>query len=308
MTRTECLKLMKAPGDKRGDACYGVMQIIITNCCDLGTCANCTQFCPYACRRYFMSLDNVRDAIDSVAEYPGVIGIMGGNPCIHPHFDAISEHLARVIPDKARRGLWTNNFNGHGDRIANTYGYFNLNAHGNKLWAAEMNDAVPAAKVWGMDTPSMHAPVAVSMRDMALTKSRRHDLIATCDINQRWSPAITEIKGYARGYFCEIAAAMAHVLNHPPETGVEIVPNWWRRPMENFAHQVDTYCHDCGAPLRLKPVPDSTQAETVSDTWLGTLAANNYPRADRAVLIDQIPADRVAEMTDYQQLRKHQCK
>lgn len=304
MTRAECLRRMKAPGDKRGDACYGVMQIVITNRCDLGACANCTQLIPHQDRRIDMSLDNARRAIDSVADYPGVVGIFGGNPALHPQFRAISEHLAAAIPDRARRGLWANNLAGHGDVVRRVYGYFNLNVHGNNNWAAEMHDALPGVKVWGeptatSDGSSVHGPVAVALSDVLPRAAERWAAIAQCDVNQRWSPAVAQlVDGELCGFFCEVAAAWASLVGCAEAVRVPVEAGWWRAPMAAWAGQVDAYCHTCGVPLRLAGRPDHDQVDDVSDYWRARLAP--------ARCVDARLEDRARELTDYMGLREGQ--
>jgi len=264
MRKPEMLEKMKGPGDSRG-ANFGVCQIAITSTCDNGKCSNCTQLMPYR-GNGFMSLENVKAAIRSVSDYPGVVGIFGGNPCLHPEFVEICKYLQpkNGIPYE-RRGLWTNNLNGHGKIIRNTFGYHNFNCHCDEQAGNEMGRMVPKAKIWGRNG-SDHGAVLVSMQDAGLQRGKRNELISQCDVNQRWSPVIMEIKGKLQGFFCEIAGAFAHARGDT-DTGVDIEPGWWRRPMEDVEHQVDRYCHDCGVPMRLAGGYDYEETDTVSEGY-----------------------------------------
>jgi hypothetical protein len=68
------------------------------------------------------------------------------------------------------------------------------------------------------------------------------------------------VRGELRGFFCEIAGAMAMLhQDNPdwcssgapmPDVGVPILPGWWNRGMEAFDAQVRTCCHACGIPMR----------------------------------------------------------
>ncbi|HBH49730.1 MAG TPA: hypothetical protein DDX98_13885, partial [Bacteroidales bacterium] len=254
MNIEEALYKMKAPNERRGPN-FGVMQILITTRCDLGNCSNCTQMIPYR-KKQDMCLRNFEKALKSVRNYPGIIGIMGGNPCLHKKFREISKIFSNIIPDKKRRGLWTNNINGHGELIQEIYGYFNFNVHGNHKHAKEIIKHIPDARVWGLNVPSLHGGVLVDMSDVVKREEDRWKLIAECDINQKWSPAMAEIDGQLVGYLCEVMAAMEQVRFNTSRKNcgflVEKEPNWWKHPMKKYKKQVETFCHHCGVPMRIK--------------------------------------------------------
>jgi len=305
MNREQCLASMKAPGDERGTACYGVVQIAITSRCDLGTCSNCTQMIAYR-KSEDMTRENARLAMESLAGYPGVVGIFGGNPCLHPDFAEISLDLAEVVEDQGKRGLWTNNINGHGAVINSVYGYYNINCHGNPAWTAEARRDVPCATVWGASDGansangghSIHGGVMVAMEDLEPDESARYDMIADCDVNQRWSPAIVQINGRLVAYFCEVAASFAAIKRQGWRQGMPVAPGWWREPMESFGKQVDTYCHRCGVPFRLRGHQDDAATDDVSETWAPSAEARK-----RDHVIHHEIGGRATELTDYQKLR-----
>ena len=68
------------------------------------------------------------------------------------------------------------------------------------------------------------------------------------------------IRGELRGFFCEVAGAMASLHADNPDwagsgqqmadIGVKIERGWWRKPMAAFERQVNTCCHHCAVPLR----------------------------------------------------------
>jgi hypothetical protein len=295
MTKDEMLAKMKAPGDMRGTGCYGVIQILVTTRCDGGQCSNCTQMIPHR-KKADMSLVNVAAALESVRDYPGIVGIMGGNPCLHPQFPEICRLTAEILPDMSRRGIWANRLNGHGSAVSRTFGYFNFNVHGSRAAADEMRRDVPRARVWGETDPSMHGGVMLDMSDIVPDESARRELIAGCDINQRWSPAVCEIDGQAVAFFCEVAAAWSAVTGD--NCGMPVAPGWWRRPMAAFAEQAETCCHHCGVPLRLAGRADSEKTDDVSKST----AAMFGRRSRKAVLHSGIDAQS-RELTDYQKLR-----
>ena len=62
-----------------------LIQIEITNSCFL-ECPNCTRFIGHNEKPFFMDLQMVEKAIDSLEGFPGSIGIMGGEATLHPKF------------------------------------------------------------------------------------------------------------------------------------------------------------------------------------------------------------------------------
>lgn len=64
-----------------------IVQIDVTNICDK-SCANCTRFCGHyrPDKLYFMELEDYEKAVISLKEFPGIIGMIGGEPTLHPKF------------------------------------------------------------------------------------------------------------------------------------------------------------------------------------------------------------------------------
>lgn len=75
-----------------------LVQIEITNACHLH-CANCTRFVGHHRKSFFMDLDTVVKAIESLEGYRGHIGLMGGEPTLHPQFVDICKIYQEMIPD-----------------------------------------------------------------------------------------------------------------------------------------------------------------------------------------------------------------
>src|SRR5262245_58303454 len=99
MTEHEALSKMKSPRDKRATIWRGgVLQICVTRACDL-SCTHCTQGSNLLSRFSFMTPDQFETACRSLAgdqahqirPYWGVVGMFGGNPCVHPEFETLCE-------------------------------------------------------------------------------------------------------------------------------------------------------------------------------------------------------------------------
>lgn len=231
------------------------MQIWITRACDKA-CFGCTQGSNLAGKPGVMTPDQFEEAVKSLVDYFGVIGIFGGNPCISKHFPEICEILAAHIP-RGRRGLWSNNLNGHGELCRRTFNpdVSNLNVHLDRRAAAETRRDWPEATVLGEHQDSRHSPPWVAMQDVIADEAERWRLISKCSINQSWSALVGVFRGELRGWFCEIAGSQSMVHQHEPDypdTGHKIEPGWWRKPMAAFAGQVRYHCHACGIPMNAK--------------------------------------------------------
>ena len=243
--------------DERRHGIYrgGIIQIHVTRACDR-SCNNCTQGSNLKGPVHHMSLDMFRIAVDSLKDYFGVVGIFGGNPCIHPQFPELCTELRRTIP-WVQRGLWSNHPKGKGRHCAITFNpaYSNLNVHQSQEAWDEFHRDWPECRPYlkGLDSDSRHSPPFVAMKDVVPDEQKRWELIANCDINKNWSALIGEFRGELRGYFCEIAAAQAMLHQDEPDypdTGVPIVPGWWKQGQDAFDKQIRKHCHECGVPLR----------------------------------------------------------
>ena len=78
-----------------------IIQIEVTNACWL-KCSNCTRHVGHHKNPFFMELDYIEKAIDSLEGFEGNIGIMGGEPTLHPKFDEICKLVQKKIPRRKR--------------------------------------------------------------------------------------------------------------------------------------------------------------------------------------------------------------
>lgn len=248
---------MKSPRDRRPVWRGGVLQIWVTRACDLA-CTSCTQGSHLAGKPGMMTPEQFFNACESLmkpTKYFGVVGMFGGNPCVHPQFDQLCGIMKELIPFE-QRGLWSNNLNGHGAVCRKTFNpdVSNLNVHQNKEAYDEMLRDWPLCMPKGLHEDSRHSPPFVAMQDMEdMTDDERWALIGDCDVNQRWSALIGVFRGNLRAWFCELAGSQAMLHeNEPdyPDTGKVVEPGWWNNPIEAFEAQIRYHCFACGHPLR----------------------------------------------------------
>ncbi len=231
------------------------IQIEITNACVL-SCSNCTRLCGHHPNPFFMTLEEFDRAVDSLLTFPRMIGVMGGEPLIHPEFDEICRRLHAKIPPE-RCGLWTtfpNGFERHADVIVETFGNILLNDHTRE--------------------DVFHGPILVTarehMREVDIFYAAHH-----CSYQNCWSASITP-----RGaYFCEVAAALDTVLE--TEQAWDVEPGWWMRSPFHFASQIEAFCTNCGGAMRCKARQDTEEKDDISPAWKMRLEQYGSPKMQK---------------------------
>ena len=233
-----------------------------------------------------MDFETFKKAVDSLKGFRGIVGIMGGEPTIHPEFERFiayyrentgydddSSGLLKPSADYMRhvlangwhvdytnhRGLWTSvtpRYYKHFELIQDTFGYQLLNDHSN---------------------PSMHQTHMVTRRELGIADDEWIKLRDRCWVQNLWSASITP-KG---AFFCEIAAAMDATLNGPG--GWPIEPGWWQRKPEDFKEQLE-WCEMCSACLPMPSRNANDETDDVSPVWAKKLAEINSPKLRKGLV------------------------
>jgi hypothetical protein len=229
------------------------VQIDVTSRC-VRKCSNCTRMCGLR-ETESMTPEEFRTAVRSVADFPAesppaaycrepkCIGMIGGDPLLHPQFEELCSIFMEEVPLREHRGLWT------GIRVPSkyesivdeTFGYRNTNYH------------KPAC---------MHQPILAASAELIPDDAEREKWISECWVNHYWSPIITR----QGAYFCEVAATISELYGLDLAKPVE--PGWWRRPMEYFQDQADACCRRCGCAI---PLPVRRDDEETDDITPGNL-------------------------------------
>lgn len=291
MTEQEMLDRMVAPAGYRPSKPYrgGVIQILVTSNCNL-SCYNCTQASNLRRPVSAMPPEIFEQAVKSLQGYWGVYGLFGGNPTVSKYFKEYCEILRKLVPYN-QRGIWCNDpltlENAQEMRRTFDPSISNLNCHLDQKAHDLFKAGWPESNVVGLTTDSRHSPPWVAIKDVMNSEEAR-ELIASCDVNWRWSASLGMFRGQLRAWFCEIAMAQSILHqydtkwiddalhpDHPeaepeytyPDTGVRInadgscqydengetvhsrIP-WWQLGMSTFKNQVRKHCFSCGVPLR----------------------------------------------------------
>lgn len=256
-----------------------VIQIEITNACS-HRCANCSRFCGHHKAPFFTDFETFKKAVDSMKGFSGVVGIMGGEPTLHPEFEKFvtyyKEHfghdnISKVykgpakdflgyvcnnlfhIKNNNQRGLWSSmglQYYKHFELIQDTFGYQVLNDHSH---------------------PSSHETLMVTRSELQIPDEKWEKLRNNCWVQNLWSASITP-KG---AFFCEIAAAMDMLLDGPG--GWEIEPGWWKRRPNEFADQLH-WCELCSAPLAMPKRDANKEIDDASPKWCNILNEIQSPK------------------------------
>jgi len=210
-----------------------IIQIDITNVCYY-SCSNCTRFVGHQRKPFFMDYNTFKKAVGSLCDYPGIVGIIGGEPTLHPQFDEFMQYYVEKIMERKRRNLWTSLGKGyykHFETIKDTFSCEFINDH--------MSDVV-------------HQPILVASDEVYEDKNKMWELIENCWVQNKWSATITP-KG---AFFCEVAAALDMLLDGPGGWAVE--SGWWKMDVEEYTKQKEWACKKCGAaiPLRCRNADD----------------------------------------------------
>ena len=248
----------------------------VTNVCNRA-CSNCTRLVGHA-PTFCMSVEQFAEAMEAVKDFPEesppskaanikLIGIIGGEPLLHPRFQDLLHVMAEKIPNRAHRGLWTGlnwQKTKHAEIIRETFveQYIHNNRHDLQR--------------------SRHSPILVASSDAIADPVERAAVIDDCWLQRQWCGTITP-KGF---FFCEVAGALDWVFGGPG--GLPVTPGCWRRPLSDYQKQIDRWCQRCGMALNLKGRYASEERDDVSESNLKLL--RDSPRVCAGRYVRYVPA------------------
>lgn len=278
---------MKSPKDMK------VIQIDITNACP-HRCSNCTRFCGHHEKSFFMDFETFKRAVDSMEGFVGIVGMMGGEPTLHPEFERFARYLDSRMPARYKRK--SNYMRQAQKRFMRTldvqeiedtftyrgeYGEKKSVMYGAGLWSAmgagykrhyeTIQDVFTYQAVNDHANPMFHDPVLVARKDLGIPDEEWVKLRDKCWINQYWSASITP-KG---AFFCEIAAALDMLFDGPG--GWPIEPGWWKREEEDFGDQLQ-WCELCGVALQTFTRDANEEIDDMSQTLYEKIRRMNSPK------------------------------
>jgi hypothetical protein len=242
------------------------IQIEVTNACPR-SCSNCTRMLAHVQEPFFVTVEQFEQAVLALKSFPTesepcpkgrrkVVGMIGGEPLMHPEFPILTEIMARHIPPR-HRGLWTginwqqHKFAGAVDRFLEGGAYLNWNQH---------------------NTQCEHQPVLAAIQDIIEDEEEMWEIIGRCPLQADWSGTITP-KGF---FFCEVAGAMDIVFDGPGGEPVSL--GCWKHDLDHYQYQIDRYCPRCGVCLPMDGRRDSENRDDMTESNIVFLRALGSPR------------------------------
>ncbi len=250
---------MRSPAD------MGIIQIDITNACH-SRCSNCTRLIGHHTKDqiFFMSIECFKEALNSLRGFPGIIGIIGGDPVLHPDFKEIITHLESVVKDPTKRGLWSS-------APKKYFEHYELIQRVFPKWQF-LNDRGPeSGRLDVKSVPSIHQPMMVAIKDVIKDENLMWQLIDKCWVQETWSATITP-KG---AFVCEVMGSWDNLYNGPG--GLKVEKGWWKiKPADpKFREQVERWCPGCGACLPTSRRKSSDIVDDISETHLSNLKSTS---------------------------------
>ena len=263
---------MISPKDMR------IIQIDITNAC-VNKCSNCTRFCGHHKKPFFMDFETFKRAVDSLQDFQGMVGIIGGEPTIHPEFDKFAEYIGKKRVGKSHKTARK--------PIKEILPYVQKNlmqVEGHKcgLWSTlgrsyykhfeVINDSFDSQFLNDHRNTCMHQALLMSRKDCGLSDEEWIPKRDACWIQNLWSATITP-KG---AFFCEVAGALDMLFDGPG--GWEVTDDWWKREPKDFGDQLK-WCEMCSCGFDVPKRLSNDGRDDVSPTVYEKLLEVGSPKA-----------------------------
>lgn len=264
---------MKSPKDMK------IIQIDITNACP-NRCSNCTRFCGHHRKPFFMDFETFKNAVDSLEGYTGCVGIIGGEPTVHPEFEKFAKYLKekRVNHEVklSREPVW-NMLNHIYDNLSNLkskIGLWSSLSSGYYRNFEVINDCFEWQLLNDHNNKCLHQAILMSRKDLEISDEEFIKCRDKCWIQNTWSATITP-KG---AFFCEVAGAFDMLFNG--EGGWKVEKDWWKRTPEEFGEQLK-WCELCSQCLDVPKRISSEDIDDISVTLLEKLKEIKSPKIEK---------------------------
>lgn len=285
---------MKSPQDMR------IIQIDITNAC-IHKCSNCTRFCGHHKKPFYMDFETFKKAVDSFEGYRGTVGIMGGEPTLHPEFSRFLEYLnehpyypkaenllvrptkefMKTVAQMEQNNTFINKEHGIKRNCVLGYGLWSALSAKYSDYYELIQDTFNFQALNDHTNIMYHAPVMIRREDMHVSDEDWVEIRDNCWAQKEWSATITP-KG---AFFCEIAGALDMLFDGPG--GWKIEPGWWKRTPDQFGDQLK-WCELCGIALNTFTRDANEEVDDMSAWWHEELSRLGSPKikADLANILD----------------------
>ena len=290
---------MKSPAEMQ------IIQIEITNACPSQApfgCANCTRFVGHHKKPFMMDWDTFKLAVDSLRDFPGMVGIMGGEPTLHPEFERMARYLEQARPEAVApvadaRGARSPKRRGAekptkqpgtpavGDPIGDIGEYRNrywsaLAGRKRGLWTSlgagyvehfeVIRDVFRYQCVNTHQHPGEHQALLMTRKELSQSPfGSARNLADDAEFAKLrdacWIQNLWSASITPKGaFFCEVAAALDMLTGGPG--GWPLESGWWRRRPAEFGEQLQ-WCELCSGCLAVPRVRANADHDLVSPDW-----------------------------------------
>ena len=235
--------------------------IEVTNYCEK-SCIYCSRWTRHLRpdQYFYMTLDEIEFALETLLpktwpgnshmKWPNRVGIIGGEPTLHPEFEAICELLLKY--DSSNRfGLWTYGgraYDYYKSLIDKTFGLVAYNEHNKE-----------------QEKTCKHQPATVAIGEAVPDKELRDKLIDNCWVQLNWCPSIAQ----GKAYFCEVAYGIDRLFNL--NSGWDLDYEWFVKVPGEFDDQVSSCCHLCGMAIPMQRQLLNDRKESITPNLLAMM-------------------------------------
>lgn len=275
-----------------------IIEIDITNACG-HKCSNCTRMCGHHKKNFFMSFDTYKRAVDSLDEFPNTVGMIGGEPTLHPEFERFADYIKkkRIKEDVLLAREPIANMQGYQSFFSgewkgkNSVLLSSLNSTYYKHFET-INESFTRQLLNDHNNGCLHQGLLMSRKELGITDEEWIKKRDACWVQNTWSATITP-KG---AFFCEVAGALDMLFDGPG--GWPIEPGWWRRKPEEFGEQLQ-WCEMCGGCLDVPKRLSSEERDDVTPGIFEKLKKLGSPKAldGRCVVHDPRDYEKFKEPT-----------
>lgn len=280
---------------------FHTIQIEMTNAC-VHSCSNCTRFCGHHKNPFFIDWETFKRAVNSLKDWPRRIGIMGGEPTLHPEFERFVEYARKVHPEAYDIGGGkkpVKSLSRYIDDVNVVKSEQVTKLRGLGLWSSvcssyvkhyeTIQDSFIFQCVNDHTASSRHQAWLMTRKEFGISDSEWIKIRDNCWW-QRFlnSPSITP-KG---AFFCEVAAAMDMLFDGPG--GWKIEKDWWRRGPEDYKDQL-FWCEYCAGAFADFDRDANEEIDDVSPVMFEKLVQAGSPKVQKP---DRICIHKTDETSD----------
>lgn len=214
-----------------------------------------------------MTLEQIKVGLDSIANFPAVKGIIGGEPTFHPQFEEMCKIVKESGIPKEQLAIFVSSnpkLDQYWQLITDTFGIICRNDH----TEAQKNVC-------------LHQPLTIAVQDVVSDEDVQKQLIEGCWVERTWCGTVN----HYGAYFCEIAAQL-DLLLFDGANAWDVIKDWWDTDPGAFTEQANNLCGYCGMCLPIQRELIKNTTEKFSEGLYKEFLARGLSKMDDVVIFD----------------------